>query len=94
VRRERRCRAAIFPVTDPTRTIGELVDEADDIPAKKLRQRMLSAASQAGQLRTFQARPGSPEYQAELRQWVILGALVTRYLFKSCKVDGRRSTRI
>jgi hypothetical protein len=84
----------LFPAADLTRSIGELVDEADDIPARKLRQRLLRAAQAAGEFPSFQARPGSPEYQAELRQWVTLGALVTRYLFKSCKVDGRRSTRI
>jgi hypothetical protein len=58
----------LFPVTEPTRTIGELVDEADDVPARKLRQRMLAAAQAAGEFPSFQAKPGSPEYQAELRQ--------------------------
>jgi hypothetical protein len=84
----------LFPVMDPTRTIGELVDEADDVPARKLRQRMLATAQAAGEFPSFQAKPGSPEYQAELRQWVTLGALVTRYLFKTQGVSGQRSTRI
>jgi hypothetical protein len=83
-----------FPASDPTRTIGELVDEADDVPARKLRKRMLQAASQAGRFPSFQAKPGSPEYQAELRQWVTLGALITRYLWSTGRIPRERNARI
>jgi hypothetical protein len=86
----------LFPAADLTRTVGELIDDADNIPARKLRQRMLEAAAQAGQFPSLEAKPGSPEYQAELRQWVTLGALITRYLFDDGKgkIPGARNVRI
>jgi hypothetical protein len=84
----------LYPPADPSKTMGELVDEADSVPVRRLRKKMLLAAKAAGELNVPEWPPGSPAHLAELRQLVTLGALLTRYLFKVCEVPGERDAII
>jgi hypothetical protein len=79
----------LFSAEDGTKTIGELMDEANSVPARRLRAVMLKAAKTAGEL-----PPNAQATPEEMRLLLTLGAHVTRYLFNVCNIPRNRNARL
>ena len=74
---------------DRSKTVGEIVDEANDLPAVRLRPSMVRAAKAVSEFNL-----GTAPTSEELRQLVTLGALVNRYLFGLGNVPRNRNARL